>query len=552
MNDYLKHKSLRSRRRRSSRSSRFGLGRLWPRRWLRDWMHPRRRRRLLRSVIATISWPWWFFLFVFWKVVGGLEAIWFWFADRWRHRQWRYLVQGLPAMLVFGAVAIAAVLAHQERGRLVDRYRNSAWRALQAQDYPAARIYYERLVGLDERSESNRHDLAVTLASLGHTERATSIMENLAPLETTGFGQAHLWLARQILLESAAAPNPSALQQAYAHLTRAKQRLPNAAEVDWAFAQFYATTGRRDAAVPHLEMAAQQMPELYFELAFLLASLGQNEEAFRAAQRARDHLRTRLAANPNDDQARLGLASIMMNLGDFDGALRILSEGAALRPDGPYQRALAAALITRFDQVAAQAEKTDAQQIELLRLALRHDPNSQEALLRLIDLGQGSAADRKQAQELLQTLLVGGYATPFVHFVLGSRAWEAEKPERAVFHLERAYQLDSDLAPVANNLAWILAHADPPDLDRALAIINSVLDHSPRDANYLDTRGQILVKMHRYREALDDLERALPGLSRNVALHEALAVVYRNLGQEQLAEKHEQLAARLMEAEQGD
>ena len=512
----------------------------------------RGRRRGRRSLIAIVSGPWWFFLYVFWKVVGGFEAIGFWLANRWRHRQWRYLVQGMPAMLVFGAVGVVAVLAHQERGRLVDRYRNSAWRALEAENYPAARIYYERLVGLDRQSEANRHDLAVTLANLGHTERATAIMENLAPLDTTGFGQAHLWLARQILLESAAAPNPSALQQAYAHLTRAKQRLPNAAQVDWTFAQFYVATGRRDAAVPHLEMAAQQMPELYFELAFLLASLGQNEEALRAAQRARDHLRTRLAANPNDDQARLGLASVLTNLGDFDGAMRILSEGAALRPDGPYQQALAAALINRFDQVAAQAGQTDPQQIELLRLALRHDPNSQEALLRLIDLGQGSAADRKQAQELLQTLLVGGYATPFVHFVLGSRAWEAEKPERALFHLERAYELDSALTPVANNLAWILAHADPPDLDRALTIINSVLEHSPRDANYLDTRGQILVKMQRYREALDDLERALPGLPRNVALHEALSVVYRNLGQEQLAEKHDLLAQRLAEAQQGN
>ena len=150
---------------------------------------------------------------------------------------------------------------------------------------------------------------------------------------------------------------------------------------------------------------------------------------------------------------------------------------------------------------------------------------------------------------MLEALLAGGYATPFVHFVLGCRAWQAGETDSALFHLERAYELDEQLGLVANNLAWVLAHQQPPDLERALTIIDSVLERWPDVAQYRDTRGQILVKLERWEDALDDLERALPQMTRNRQLHEALAQVYGKLGQASLAQKHEQLAEDLESSE---
>ncbi len=547
------HRSSRSQREQSSKtgsSSRISLRRLWPSRWFRGSTR-RRRRRVSRWVTAVVFWPIGMAQGLFWRIFDALGYLWGWFARRWRQREWRYLLQGLPALLGFLLVVLVAVLAYHRQTRLVDVYRQSAVRALQAENYSSARIYYERLIVLNQRDESTRYDLALALAGLGQTERASTIMESMAPLDRAGYGQAHLWLATRILGDF----DPNALtvahmQRAFAHLTHAKQRLPNAAEVDWYFARYHAASGRPEAAVPHLENAVNGLPELYFELSLLYATLGQMDAARQAAHRAHAHLRGWVSANPNDDDARLRWASVRVNLGDFEGAIRILTEGAMLRPDGPFQQALARALISRFDQISQQSEQVGPEKIELLRMALRHDPNSQEALVRLIDLGGGSAEERQDAREMLQGLLVGGYATPFIHFVLGCRAWEAGTQETALFHLERAYQLDEQLAPVANNLAWVLAHRDPPDLDRALAIINSVLDRWPNDGNYRDTRGQILVKLERWNEALDDLERALPQMPSNVALHQALAVAYRNLGQEPLAEKHEELAQYLVESGQ--
>jgi tetratricopeptide (TPR) repeat protein len=179
--------------------------------------------------------------------------------------------------------------------------------------------------------------------------------------------------------------------------------------------------------------------------------------------------------------------------------------------------------------------------LELLRIALKHDPNSREALQRLVaisDEASGASID----PTLLETLLASGYANAFTHFVLGCRAWEAKEAEAAVWHLERAYHLDEQLAPVANNLAWILAHGPTPDLDRALQIIDSVIEHAPNDAAYRDTRGQIYVKLERWPQALDDLQAALPQFRDNPELHKTLARVYRELKQEGLATKHTQIA----------
>jgi len=472
-----------------------------------------------------------------------------WFGAAWRNRKRRHLLQGVPALLAFVLVLVTALLVQRQGNKLVDRYRDAALRAFRGKDFLAARVYFERLMSLNGGEDSSRHDLALTLASLGETDRATAIMASLAPLDGAGFGRAHLWLAKQTLQAPIAGRSESQMQRAYAHLMRAKQSLPSVPEVDWCIAQYYVAIRRPEAAVPHLAEAAKQMPELQFELSLLHASLGQVDLARQASYRAHSYFRRRLETDPNDDDARLRWASVRMNLGDFDGAVRILSEGLALRPEGPFQRALAAAFVTHYDRLSQQPANTGAAQLELLRIALKHDSNCREALLRLVEFGEGTEDEQKQAREMLEALLAGGYATPFVHFVLGCKAWEAGETDSALFHLERAYKLDKELGPVANNLAWLLAHQEPPDLERALTIIDSVLGRWPDVAQYRDTRGQILVKLERWEDALEDLERALPQMPRDGPLHIALAQVYRKLGQVSLAQKHEQLAKDLESAE---
>ena len=144
---------------------------------------------------------------------------------------------------------------------------------------------------------------------------------------------------------------------------------------------------------------------------------------------------------------------------------------------------------------------------------------------------------------MLETLLATGADVAFVHFVAGIRSWEMGDQDKSLFHFSRAYKLDPEMLAIGNNLAWALSNQEHPDLDRALKIIESVLRADDTDPIHRDTRGQILAKLSRWEEAIDDLEFALQSskMSGNKNLHQALAEAYEALGRESLASKHRQI-----------
>jgi tetratricopeptide (TPR) repeat protein len=106
--------------------------------------------------------------------------------------------------------------------------------------------------------------------------------------------------------------------------------------------------------------------------------------------------------------------------------------------------------------------------------------------------------------------------------------------------------VDPSATDVANNLAFVLATANEPDLARAMELIESALKIRPNHADYLDTRGTIYSKLGKWKEALADLEAALPAKSRDPNLHRTLAMVYQNLSNKELADEHRRLADELL------
>jgi Tfp pilus assembly protein PilF len=162
-----------------------------------------------------------------------------------------------------------------------------------------------------------------------------------------------------------------------------------------------------------------------------------------------------------------------------------------------------------------------------------------------------SGRNKAVVRGVLEDMIALGTSAPMAHFALGVMAWEEEDADSAVWHLERAYKLNPELTVVGNNLAWLLAHDEAnPQPERALALINSVLKSRPEQLGYVETRGQIYVMLGRWEEAHDDLERALPKYKYTVEIHESLAKVYENLGQESLAQKHRNVAANLQRMQQ--
>ena len=110
--------------------------------------------------------------------------------------------------------------------------------------------------------------------------------------------------------------------------------------------------------------------------------------------------------------------------------------------------------------------------------------------------------------------------------------------QQADYHLNQAFELNPRMPEVLNNLAWHLAYADEPQLDRALELADKAVALRPTQIEIRDTRGQILLKLGRHQEALKDLLLAVRQLPDRPEIHESLAKIYEHLGDADMAARH--------------
>ena len=466
----------------------------------------------------------------------------------------RYLAQGLPTVLVGGllcTIAGASVLSSDVP--LESRYKRAAQRALVAENYRAAELYYERLAQLDGGVPETRYALAMTALALNQPDRTRSILLKLAPKDRKGYGPAHLWLARYLV--GSANGNREVLLEAHPHVTRALADQANNPFAHAVAARLFAGLRMLDEAETHLVTAIslnapdEVKANLRLSLARLYVLQNQHALARLEAQEALSYFSRRAGVEPDNHGIRLAWAEAALFLERFDEALSALQAGIVM--DLSEQPELRSAYVNRLSQLyttkatvlGREGKANLAEQLALIDRALQYHPGNLAALNVIIGLSKLSGAVADQAREKLQEALAKGGAQATAHFILGNIAWERGEPDKARWELEIAYELNPRLPEVGNNLAWYIAQSQTPNLSRALEIINSVVSAQPGNPRYRDTRGRIHVKRGAWREALIDLELALPSMQKDPDLHAALATVYRNLGDVEMASQHERLAA---------
>ncbi len=484
----------------------------------------------------------------------------------WRHgqrddlpaaRSYLHLLQGLPAIVVaLAVIAIAGVVVGRESS-LRDTYRAAAATAYQADLPEDAQVYYERLFRLDGGSAETRLFLGLTLEKLGRKQEAEGLILGVANGDAGGDPRANRWTAARILSDPESLRNRGQLQQAYKHLIKAEEALPQDVTVKLDLVKYHLAFGQTAKAIPKLAAAASSDPALNYDLARLYVATGDADAARRSMERAEKYFRRQLAQTPDDRRSRLLLATCVANVGRFEDAVKILGEGTVVDPEGPYGSAIAKIYISAYDRHATQAQPDYRAMMTALREALRFDAKSADAAVRLATFGERNAGQpgtvaptvdpgvEAAAREMLQRLLASGEQPPAVHMALGLKAWRSNALSQAQWHFERAYQLDPTLSGVANNLAWVMSHQPNADLKRALEIIDPVVNKFPDVAHFHDTRGEIYLRMERWNEALHDLETALPTLRNDPRIHESLASAYEGLDQSDMAAEHRREAAKL-------
>jgi hypothetical protein len=108
------------------------------------------------------------------------------------------------------------------------------------------------------------------------------------------------------------------------------------------------------------------------------------------------------------------------------------------------------------------------------------------------------------------------FVIPFLVFFMSNSAYY----KYSLMHRNLSYQQQEsllkesienkpDFAAAYNDLAWIYAEQNK-NLDEALDLVEEALAKDPRNPAFLDTKAEVLYKLHRYQEAVD-IERELAG-----------------------------------------
>ena len=474
-----------------------------------------------------------------WIAEVVLVPVWF-FLDWCFSREWKSLAGGLPAILVGGAALTILLIGRcTSNGNWLNAYGEAAAASLEHKDYVAAELYYRRMALLDDAAPATIYGMALAAASHEDLDRARDLMRQIAP-DNGGYAPAHLWLAKELLSRAKQlSPQESlAVEQDLVHsLTDGVQSMESHSLLGY----LYMSRGDPGRAIPHLEEAVKRRPELMASLAVAYMQHKDDRAAKDAALEARDYFAHKTKTEPDVPENRLqwGLTEVLLQ--NYEQAVSVLQAGLTSKDAGKFHDTLAGVYLSWYAATPAKDNDGLAKRMELLKLALDHGPGNPQVLAVLADLSTQDNANADAARAALEEVLANGKAPAIVHAILGTRALQKGDTAKARMHLELANQGDSRMPVVLNNLAWILATQQKPDLEHALALAENARKLSA-DPEISATLGSILFRLGRHQQAVKELETATAAFPQRARIHTELAECYDKLGDPDLAKLHRKLA----------
>ena len=444
----------------------------------------------------------------------------------------------LPALLVAGLATFAMVRVHMFGGDIVNRYRNAAMTAIEAQDWEMAKTYLGRIVNAgDSITDGDRLQWAMALEQTGSPAEASKVMDALAPEERSGSPLGHRVKAIMLSRQLDQNKKSNSLERLHWHLKNAGK--PDGWELNQAWANYYLKLGKPSKAIKYLKAATKFKPEYWLTIAELHQRNGDAADGRLAIEEAATIFEKKTTKDPSDIRSRVAWAKALVRLEQIDRAEEVLLQGLKLKDDPIIRSQFADFYLMRHDRLLVKDPDNFQQQFEYLKRAIDLDVNNAKNYERLIFqfASRPKGENSQRVQGLLESMIAEGKATAMAHFALANILWLSGDQEEAQWHMQQAYKLDDRLVVVANNLAWFLAHGKQPDLDRALELAKDVVARSS-DARFRDTLGTVLMKQGKYEEALTEFEKVLPTIGDKRPVHEKLAFIYEKLGKPRLAALH--------------
>ena len=483
------------------------------------------------------------------------------FATRWAAtRDYRSLLAAAPAMLAGTALTAGAALAiFSDKPDSADYFVNRALAAKRGGQDDVAELYLHKASLSVEGTTESQFNQALLLLSVEKEAEAVAILQRLAPDDEPGYVPAHQWRIQWMatkLRDLARKGTPLTKQEQVLrdritasiehHMRLILQAEPDHLDANGRLAMLAISRNRPDQAIEHLKRIIDRSPDVRATYAELLEKTGQEKEAERQAELARLHHQQALEKEDLPEQLvwqhRLKLASAYAVTGNHEASVKSLMVDGKMPHIPQLRKPLAEALFRWSESITEDDAPSLIRRLELLGQALRLQPGNPQILERIAAISGAPGEPGEIASETLKDLLSSGQAPPVVHFMLAMNAMKQRDMRTAMMHLELAYSMSQDTPVILNNLAYLIAQQQNADYGRALNLISKAIELNPEIPDFYDTRGEIYMKLGRWKPAIVDLELALKKLPGRPALHRKLAVCYDAAGAADLAALHRRRA----------
>jgi len=359
------------------------------------------------------------------------------------------------------------------------------------------------------------------------------------------YGEAALWLLEKEFSPITWAQWDNQKRDQFGKLLEvAAKEFPTHHSVADLYANYLLSEGQVEKALIQIEILSARQPARALQGAVILQKMGRVAQAESMIRRGIDLVNKMADQEPGNVDLVILNAQFELFLKRFPNAIELLTRAAKRSDDTRLRPALAETYLLWSRDLSEVADSTErfSRQLALLNQAMQLAPNHplvindlMSVILQCSDLSDPNVVE-------LRNSLIHGIAPELAHFINGTAAMLRGDVESASLHLELAAEALPIAPAVLNNLAVALSQGDSADLNRAHALVNNAIQRVPNEPYFYETRGQILLRLDRYKEAIIDFEKALHVRKLAAQIHQGLATAYAALGQQDIAQGHQRLA----------
>jgi uncharacterized protein HemY len=332
-------------------------------------------------------------------------------------------------------------------------------------------------------------------------------------------------------------------QTALRHIAHALQLDPANQDALELAARFSAGQKEWKTVLRYLDqMNLDRRADLMLMKATALQFAGLKDESVKCARSAEEALRNMQdTVSPGADRIRYSIAVSLSLQRQFEQAVKWMMDATDGQLSKEDRQVLGGIYLSWSRHLKDQPVVDKLKVLQLLENGIQVCPDSQDIVIAFLnDCAELSTSADERQRYVERVLGDGGIATSFLHYYMGVQDWKLGNRESARSHFELASSLNPGFKVISNNLAMAIASvsSDHDELEKALAMMDELIRQEPENPFFLDTRGHVHAKMGQFKEAVHDLERALPKARDKDATHAKLADLYEHLGMKDLSVQH--------------